>query len=64
MKTLKQWEVFVGSLDTGQIMQDAGYSKKDYFNVVKLKDVLELIDEVNNEVHLQPLTELKARIQG
>lgn len=28
------------------------------------EDILKLIDNVNNEEHLFPLTELKARIEG
>ncbi len=46
MKTIKKYEVFSGSLDEGQAMQDAGYPKDRYFNVVKVEDVLGLIDEM------------------
>ena len=56
MKTIKSF------MTLNKTTRDIGPYHEGYWHA--LEDVLELIDEVNNEVHLQPLTELKARILG
>ena len=35
-----------------------------YEEMVLLSDIVELINKINNEVYLMPLTELKKRITG
>jgi len=55
MKTIKELEAT--TINEPRYIEDLEYLQA-------LKDVLKLIDKVNNEVHIHRLMELKKRIEG
>jgi len=65
MKTIKKFEVFKGSLDEfGTPMQDGGF--KGYLTVVKVEDVLKLIEKYEDceGIDWNNLIKLKKEIEG
>ena len=61
MKTIKELET---DMKLALAISNKEWITRVDSSIKTLKDVLELIDEINKKAMLQPLLELKARISG